>query len=476
MKRIVFFLLMLPLWLFAQEKHRPYFHFTPPFGWMNDPNGMIYYEGEYHLFYQHYPDGTQWGPMHWGHAVSKDLLKWEHLPIALYPDTLGYIFSGSAVIDHENTTGLGYPMVAIFTYHQPELEKEGRNDYQYQGIAYSLDKGRSWTKYHGNPVLPNTSNIRDFRDPKVFWHKATNRWMMVFAAFDHIQLWSSPNLIDWTYVSEFGKTMGHHGGVWECPDLFPLKTRDGKEEKWVMLVSINPGGPNGGSGTQYFIGEFDGVQFTAEQNDWIEFGRDNYAGVTFSNIPDIDGRKIFIGWMSNWDYANQVPTDRWRSAMTIPRSFILEKENQTFRLISSPLNEIYGIMEHVEDNQLVIPGYVKMEFNLNEPLELAFTSPSGDRYILEYVPKMGFYSDRSRVGSNDFSDKFATDKAFAPYLADRQISVLEIFIDVASIELFVDGGNLVMTEILFPESLFTDMKVKSNEEKHEVKFYKIINK
>ncbi|MDH5381668.1 MAG: glycoside hydrolase family 32 protein, partial [Cyclobacteriaceae bacterium] len=295
-----------------QEKYRPQYHFTPPSQWMNDPNGMVYYEGEYHLFYQHYPDSNVWGPMHWGHAVSKDMVSWEHLPIALYPDTLGYIFSGSAVIDWNNSSGLGNdlhpPMVAIFTYHNPIGAEEGRIDYQTQGLAYSLDKGRTWTKYENNPVLKNPGII-DFRDPNVAWNETLQQWVMILAVKDHIEIYTSPNLIAWEKQSEFGQTIGGHGGVWECPDLFTLTDNNGIE-RWVMLLSINPGGPQGGSATQYFIGNFDGKTFTPMDSitRWVDHGADNYAGVTWSDIPKSDGRRLFMGWMSNWQYANVVPT------------------------------------------------------------------------------------------------------------------------------------------------------------------------
>ncbi len=294
------------------EQHRPHFHFTPESMWMNDPNGMVYYEGEYHLFYQHHPDDVVWGPMHWGHAVSTDLVHWEHLPIALYPDEYGYIFSGSAVVDWKNTSGFGSkhnpPLIAIFTYHDVDGEQAGNNDYQTQGIAYSIDKGRSWTKYENNPVLPNPG-IKDFRDPKVIWYEPDQKWIMTLAAHDNVRFYSSPNLKDWIFESEFGKGIGAHGGVWECPDLFPMEL-DGTQ-KWVLLVSLNDGGPNGGSGTQYFIGDFDGKTFINDNSKnqilWLDYGRDNYAGVTWSDIPDEDGRRIFMGWMSNWSYAEVVP-------------------------------------------------------------------------------------------------------------------------------------------------------------------------
>ncbi|MEL6194980.1 MAG: glycoside hydrolase family 32 protein, partial [Bacteroidota bacterium] len=313
------------------EPHRPQFHFTPASMWMNDPNGMVFYEGEYHLFYQHYPEDNVWGPMHWGHAVSEDLVNWEHLPIALYPDSLGYIFSGSAVVDWENTSGLGKegkpPLIAIFTHHDPVKEKAGRNDFQYQSIAYSNDNGRNWTAYEGNPVIPNQNSIRDFRDPKVIWDEDSEQWVMVFAAHDHVKFYGSPNLKDWTHLSDWGKSYGEHGGVWECPDLFSMEVEGSGEKKWVLLQSLNPGSPNGGSGTQYFVGDFNGKEFILDPSFlpsvtdgkavWLDYGRDNYAGGTWSDLPNHAGRRFFLGWMSIWDYANIVPTEAWRSAMTL---------------------------------------------------------------------------------------------------------------------------------------------------------------
>ncbi|MEQ9305459.1 MAG: glycoside hydrolase family 32 protein, partial [Marinoscillum sp.] len=223
------------------------YHFEPTVNWMNDPNGMVYYAGEYHLFYQHFPDSNVWGPMHWGHAVSEDLIHWKHLPIALYPDSLGFVFSGSAVVDHENTSGLGSkenpPLVAVYTYSNQKEEFEGSITFQNQAIAFSLDSGRSWKKYSGNPVI-NNPGIKDFRDPKVSWVEEYQMWVMVLAVKDHVSVYSSKDLIDWTHESDFGESLGAHGGVWECPDLFKIKNDKG-EEHWVMLVSINPGGLQG---------------------------------------------------------------------------------------------------------------------------------------------------------------------------------------------------------------------------------------
>jgi fructan beta-fructosidase len=342
------------------EDYRPQFHFTPEEKWMNDPNGLVYNNGVYHLFYQYHPDSTVWGPMHWGHAVSEDMMKWHHKPVALFPDEHGFIFSGSAVIDQNNTAGFGTDdnpaMVAIFTYHNMAGEQAGTKDFQTQGIAYSLDNGDSWTKYEGNPVVENTG-IKDFRDPKVFWNEQEKNWTMLLVAGDHLQIWSSPNLKTWKKVSEFGKDTGAHGGVWECPDLFPLKIEGSDEVKWVLLISINPGAPNGGSGTQYFIGDFDGKTFTTDQteNRWIDLGRDNYAGVTYNEAPN--NERIFIGWMSNWDYAGDTPTEKWRSAMTVPRELTLRKVGDDVSLFNYPVTafEKYVALAYPESELQIQP-------------------------------------------------------------------------------------------------------------------------
>ncbi len=324
----------------TDEIHRSKIHFTPAQGWMNDPNGMVYNKGVYHLFYQHNPNASVWGPMHWGHATSKDMISWKHEPIALYPDSNGTIFSGSAVVDVNNTTGFGsngqQPLVAIFTYHNQEKADNGAVDFQTQGLAFSLDNGKTWEKYKGNPVLRNPG-IRDFRDPKVMWHEKTKMWIMTLAVLDRIHFYSSSNLKDWKKESEFGVDAGEHGGVWECPDLFPMEV----EEKtiWALLVNLNPGGPNKGSATQYFLGQFDGKTFQplSKQTKWLDYGPDEYAGVTWSNTGS---RRLFIGWMSNWMYANVVPTETWRSACTIPRELKLLKVANDYRITSVPVNEL----------------------------------------------------------------------------------------------------------------------------------------
>jgi fructan beta-fructosidase len=439
------------------EAFRSQYHFTPKTGWMNDPNGMVFYDGEYHLFYQHYPDSTVWGPMHWGHAVSKDMIYWEHLPIALYPDSLGYIFSGSAVVDWKNTSGLGTsetpPMVAIFTYHKMEGEKAGRIDYQTQGIAYSLDKGRTWTKYEQNPVLSNPG-IRDFRDPKVSWNEVSKQWVMTLAVLDHIEFYSSPDLKKWSKLSEFGKIMGAHGGVWECPDLFPLKDNEGNTQ-WVLFVSINPGGPRGGSATQYFVGGFDGKEFTPQDSltRWIDYGADNYAGVTWSDIPANDGRRLFMGWMSNWQYANVVPTKAWRSATTIPREVVLNKKGNAYELKFKPVKETQKILKESEnfkaEASLKSP-LCRVEFDLetgSQEFSVTLANDQEEKVVISV--KAGRLSfDRTRSGITNFNADFPA--IHEVDVRDVEIKNVKVFVDLASIEVFINDGERVLTEIVFP--------------------------
>jgi len=469
------------------SQYRPVIHFTPDSMWMNDPNGLVFLDGEYHLFYQHYPDSNVWGPMHWGHAVSTDLVHWQHLPIALYPDSLGYIFSGSAVVDINNTSGFGTKenpaIVAVFTYHDMAGEKAGRNDYQTQGIAYSTDKGRTWTKYDKNPVLKNPGQ-RDFRDPKVIWHKESNKWVMTLASGDHIAFYSSPNLKEWTFESEFGQGIGAHGGVWECPDLFELSVEGQSSKKWVLLVSINPGGPNGGSATQYFVGDFDGHMFTNQSAEtrWMDYGKDNYAGVTFSNIPESDGRRILIGWMSNWQYAQVVPTLTWRSAMTFPRVLKLWQDDNGYVLHSTPVDEIQLLREEkTEVTQTLVTE--EKEFNMPVPsqpfpLEIiaSFSIPAagaatafnielyndeGDKVIIGYDRiESKFFIDRTKSGLTDFSDDFPGSHYSAAIDKTSDIEV-HLIIDAASVELFAQNGRIAMTEIYFPKKNLDKMKVTS---------------
>ena len=483
----------------SAEPHRPLYHFTPPAKWMNDPNGMVFYDGEYHLFYQFYPDSTVWGPMHWGHAVSTDLVNWKHLPIALYPDSLGLIFSGSAVVDWKNTSGFGVgdkpPLVAMFTQHDLARERAGDTLVEKQGIAYSNDRGRTWTKFEGNPVIPNPG-LKDFRDTKVIWHEPSQRWIMVLAAGDRVRLYASYNLREWQQVSDFGANVGAHGGVWECPDLFPIKVEGTTETRWVLLVSMNPGGPNGGSATQYFVGNFNGSTFTMDaafaplvgaagteptRGVWVDHGRDNYAGVTWSDIPAEDGRRVFLGWMSNWDYAMVVPTAAWRSAMTVPRTLTLHRTPSGPRLFSTPVSELrllrgetISVQSQRVDGALPLrlptgataaSADVELEF-LTRPgettdLALELTNVAGEKYRVGYdaVAKQ-FYSDRTAT-PHDFSPKFATEVHRAPRLATDSIVRMHLYIDRASVELFADGGATTMTDIVFPSQDFSTIRLFS---------------
>jgi fructan beta-fructosidase len=471
---------------YYQEQYRPQFHFSPEAHWMNDPNGLVYYNKEYHLFYQYYPDSTVWGPMHWGHAVSRDMIHWKHLPIAVYPDSLGYIFSGSAVVDSTNTSGFGTdsipPMVTIFTIHNPILEKSGSIRFQNQGVAYSIDKGRTWTKYPGNPVLKNPGK-RDFRDPKMFWNAQMNKWELIMAVYDRVNIYSSPNLKDWAFESEFGKGAGAHGGVWECPDLFPLKIEGTDITKWVMLVSINPGGPNKGSATQYFTGDFDSHKFIPDDinTKWLDWGRDDYAGVTWSNIPVSEGRKLFIGWMSNWNYASTVPTGVWRGAMTIPRELSLTADNGQYFLTSKPVREFGDLRIAADTASLknlkfngekeISTGIVQLMqselffgFNLTtaraDTLGIILENNLKERLVIGYSTiKEQFYIDRQAAGNSGFSKEFAGIST-APYIAGATLK-LHILVDAASVELFVDDGRMAMTTLVFPTQKYTSLKMFS---------------
>ncbi len=463
------------------EKHRPGFHFTPPKAWMNDPNGMFYMDGEYHLSYQFYPDSTVWGPMHWGHAVSKDLVRWEHLPIALYPDSLGYIFSGSAIVDHENSSGFGSegvpPVVAAFTHHDPIGEKEGKDDFQIQSIAYSLDKGRNWTKYRGNPVLPNDTGIRDFRDPKIVRHEDSGRWIMALAVYDRVQFYGSENLKDWEYLSEFG--IEGDTRLWECPDLFPMYVAGSREQKWVLIVSIQKDGPTGGTGTSYFVGDFDGTDFDADPEDqkWLDYGADNYAFVTWDNAPVGWGRRLGIGWMSNWQYAQQVPTETWRSAMTVPRVLELSGAEDGYTLNTLPVPSISSLRRSQMAMDSIIQGSVQLrgefspsqcDIDLQLDLEgstatafgLTFSNRQGDTLSIALDRERNELSvDRSRSGPKGFSEVFFEGPHRAPLDLNQSELDLRILMDVTSVEIFADRGGLNFTEIFFPESPYSRLEI-----------------
>jgi len=462
-----------------KEQHRPQYHFSPPSKWMNDPNGMVFYKGEYHLFYQYYPDSTVWGPMHWGHAVSKDMLHWQHLPIALYPDSLGLIFSGSVVVDKNNTSGLKkgaeQPLVALYTYHDLKKEKAGKEmDFQYQGMAYSLDKGRNWTKYAGNPVIKN-NGVKDFRDPKVIWHEASKHWVMVLAVADRIDFYRSENLKEWSFSSSFGKDEGSHGGVWECPDLVEMTVEGTNNKKWVLIVSIGNGGPNGGSATQYFTGDFDGRNFvnsnSKETMHWLDHGPDNYAGVTWSNTGN---QKLFLGWMSNWNYAQVVPTRSWRSAMTIPRTLYLKNAAGGYRLYSKPVRNLETLRQQQHTLSVTKPTLTNglneliLSFDLSRAAAtdfgISFTNEENELLKVGFNKEQNqFYIDRSKAGDNSFSKLF-TGSAVAPRLLSSNIVKLHVFIDHSSIEVFGDDGSVVLTSLFFPKQPLKSVQLFNDKE------------
>jgi fructan beta-fructosidase len=448
------------------EPYRPQVHFSPATSWMNDPNGLVFFNKNYHLFFQYFPDSTVWGPMHWGHAVSKDLLHWKQEGIALYPDSLGYIFSGSVVIDSTNSSGFGVkskiPMVAIFTQHDPAREKAGTSFFQNQSIAYSLDNGSHWQKYTGNPVL-KTPGLKDFRDPKVSWYAEQKKWIMALAAGDRIIFYSSGNLKEWKKESEFGAKVGAHGGVWECPDLIPFVV-EGKKI-WLLIVSINPGGLQGGSGTQYFTGEFDGQQFVSNDTltRWMDYGADDYAGVSFSNTGN---EKIFLGWMSNWQYATKVPTVKWRSAMTIPRILGLKKVDQHYFTTMMPVSvkPVSISPKLYSENKIRLESPYKIDFNIPDlhTFTIIYSNSSGQELRIGFdEDKNEFFIDRSKAGKSDFDAHFAAIH-YAPRIAKSKESTLTVILDNSSVELFADGGLTCMTDIFFPERPLNEWRTEAN--------------
>ncbi len=478
------------------EPHRPQFHFTPPLKWMNDPNGMFYYDGEYHLSYQYYPDSTVWGPMHWGHAVSKDLVRWNHLPIALYPDSLGLIFSGGTVVDINNTSGFGSennpPIVAAFTHHDMEGEKAKTNDFQKQSIAYSIDKGRSWTKYAGNPVIPNLQKIKDFRDPKVVWHEESKKWIMSLAVYDKVQFFSSENLKDWKLISEFG--INGDDRLWECPDLFPIEVENEGITKWVLMVSIQKKAPNGGTATSYFVGDFDGIVFKSDptKQKWLDWGTDNYAFVTWDNIPEEDGRRIGIGWMSNWQYAQIVPTKVWRSSMTLPRELVLYRDGDDFKLRSFPVKEMESLRASeisieplvVKDTASITGSFDPLQCELKLLVDLQKTTASqfgielsnefGERLIITIDKENDSLTvDRTESSKNKFSEEFYNEIHTAPLELGQTNLDLSVFLDASSVEIFTDGGILNFTDIFFPTEKFTRISLFSSDGELRLKEGKI---
>lgn len=449
------------------QQYRPQIHYTPAKNWINDPNGMVFLDGVWHLFYQYNPKGNGWGNMSWGHATSTDLMHWEEQSVALTRDALGDIFSGSAVIDHDNTAGFGKgAMVCFYTSTEPR---------QQQSMAYSTDGGKTFKKYDKNPVVPNDKTDEfsgDFRDPKVIWHEQSQQWIMSLArgSLHAIEFFGSKDMKSWEYLSSF-KTPEYarcNAGQWECPDLFKLKIENGEmkgQEKWVLIVSTNPGGPLRGSGTMYFVGDFDGKTFTADAHDyplWLDYGMDNYAGVTWSNTAD---RKVFIGWMNNWDYSGDVPCDPWRSAMTLPRDLTLTSVDGHYYLSCKVAKEIDAIAGNWTDINGTMPKayayHVQVPVDLTSDHTVTLSNEAGQTY--DITVKAGARTITARrndkSGAVSFNGAFSqfNVRAFVP--GTSKDLTLDIYIDQSSVEIVSADGLVNITNLVFPSSIYNKVEV-----------------
>ena len=472
------------------EKFRPAYHHTPAYGWMNDPNGMFYKDGVYHLYFQHNPYGSTWGNMNWGHSYSTDLVHWTYAGDAITPDAWGTVFSGSAVVDKDNSAGFGRnAIVAFYTSAKPTPW----GDAQMQSIAYSTDDGKTFEKYPGNPVI--TSTEKDFRDPHVFRHEATGRWIMILAAGQEMRIYSSANLKDWTYESSFGKEYGSHAGVWECPDLFELPVEGTSEKKWVLVCNINPGGPFGGSATQYFTGTFDGHKFTCdtkpEVTKWMDYGKDHYAAVSFDNAPD--GRRVMIAWMSNWQYANQVPTVQFRSANAIARDVYLFRDKGVDYVGSRPVAEMTALRGNAVVSKKATLGELSVKKMFKTPsgayeidlamapqdgatVKLMLSNQKGEYVTVVYDGNMGTLSfDRRQGGDNKFSELFP---AVTTAPVHGKLTSLRVFVDKSSVEVFGNDGRAVMTNLVFPSEPYNSLTLGSDKKTavSSLKVYPLTNK
>ena len=504
------------------DYYRPSYHFTPLYGWMNDPNGMVYKDGEYHLYFQYNPYGSKWGNMHWGHAVSKDLVHWEHLDPAIARDPVGHIFSGSSVVDKKNTAGFGKnAIIAIYTNHSV-------NHGEVQCIAYSNDNGRTFTKYEGNPVLTPFDGLKDFRDPKVFWYEKGKCWYMIVSADKETRFYKSKNLKKWDYVSAFGKGLGQQPCQYECPDFFQLPVNgDKKKMKWVMTMNINPGCWFGGSATEYFVGDFDGKKFTctdADEVKWLDWGKDHYATVTFSNTGD---RVLGITWMSNWQYANLTPFKQNRGANGLPRELKLYEKNGKYYISEDVAPEVYALRKDTKNVADASVAGEKMLAGVAANMEGAFeieadvtpdangiagieiSNNKRERTLIYFDMKQGkVVMDRTESGLTDFGKQavphdieLAWDKQRAAegkepariansinYKNDFALATwaplslcedgkktyhVDIFVDKSSVELFVDGGRIAMTNLVFPVAPYENLKLYTQGGKAEFKNLKV---
>ena len=443
------------------ELYRPQIHYTPARNWVNDPNGMVYIDGTWHLFYQYNPHGNGWGNMSWGHATSTDLVHWTEQPTAMVPDALGDIFSGSAIYDAEGTAGFGKgAMVAFYT---------AAGQHQQQALAYSTDGGKTFTKYAGNPVIANTTR-GDFRDPKVFWHAETKRWVMCLAlGWEYgIQFWTSTDLLTWREARTFSTGITRcNRGQWECPDL--LRFSYNGQDKWVLIVSVNPGGPVVGSGTMYFIGDFDGEKFTADDRQyplWLDYGLDNYAGVTWSNAPD--GRTILIGWMNNWSYSGDVPCDPWRSAFTLPRELSLIDYEGKPLLATRPVAEVEKLAGEwatlsATGGSITAPSAYRLQVTFDATVAATITLSNGDKqsYDLTYSPSAGslIAHRNSKTGAATFNGSFSIPSINAALCSTGNELTLDIYVDQSSVEVFTANGSMAMTNLVLPSSIYNQVAV-----------------
>ena len=433
-----------------REQYRPIYHHTPAYGWMNDPNGMFYKDGIWHLYFQHNPFGSQWENMTWGHSTSTDLVHWTFEGDPVQPDVWGAIFSGSAVVDKENTAGFGKDaVVALYT---------SAAESQIQSMAYSTDNGKTFTKYEGNPVI--TSNVPDFRDPHMFWNEDIKKWNMILAAGQHMEIYTSDNLKEWKLESSFGAEYGNHGGVWECPDLMKMKVKGTDKEKWMLICNINPGGPFGGSATQYFIGDFDGYKFVCdtkpEVTKWMDYGKDHYATVTFDNAPD--GRHVAIAWMSNWQYANLVPTKQYRSCNSIPRDLGLFEYDGDIYCSVLPSPEMTAARKTKKPGKAISEACELIVNPKRDVTIITLSNDKGEEVVMKYDAKAKTFSmDRTNSGKMDFSTDFPA-VTEAPTFG--KISQLRIFIDKSSIEVFDAEGKMAMTNLVFPNKPYNKVTIQ----------------
>ncbi|MDY5637696.1 MAG: DUF4980 domain-containing protein [Parabacteroides sp.] len=460
-----------------REKYRPAYHHTPLYGWMNDPNGMVYHDGVWHLCYQWNPFGSKWQNMTWGHSTSRDLIHWEPQEPTLLPDGLGTIFSGSSAIDEANSAGFGKnSIVTLFT---------SAANSQVQSLAYSNDGGYSYTTYPGNPVLTLESEARD---PNMFWNEETKQWTLILAhALDHEMLiFTSPDLKSWTLQSSFGKGLGAQDGVWECPDLFELPVTGTQEKKWVLICNINPGGPFGGSATQYFTGSFDGKTFKVDTDasgnvptKWLDYGKDHYATVSWSDTP---GRRTVIGWMSNWQYAAEVPTLQFRSANTLPREMGVFKVDDQYYVSSKPSPELDALRGKImhnakriqvgkrahtvslpQENDGICEILMNVDAKRSKQLKMTLANKAQEKVTIIYdVEKETISFDRTQSGIVDFSQDFPAVTVTPTYENDGSVNI-RLFIDRSSMELFEQEGRFVMTNLVFPTSPYTTLSFQAEE-------------